>query len=61
MAVSWHIASDGVAILAYLLVPVQLLLGELVGASMVEDGLLQLGPDRLEFLEGGSLGHGGRI
>ena len=39
------------------LVPVQLLLRELVGPSMVEERLLQLGEDGLELLEGGLLGH----
>lgn len=41
----------------YLLVPVKLLLGELVRASMVEENLLELGEDGVELVEGSLFSH----
>lgn len=43
---------------AHSLVPVQLLLGKLVGAGMVEESLLKLWVDGVELLEGSLLSHG---
>lgn len=42
---------------AYLLQPVQGLLGQLVGSRVLEDSLFKLGPDGFKLLEGGSGSH----